>query len=122
MTAEDVLAQYESRINLHDFDVLVPLISNEAVFWFNDGSFSGLVEIRRAFEATWARFANEVYWLEDKSWIALGEGAASCTYRFRWKTEVDGKPMSGAGRGTTVLRTEGGHWKIVHEHLSRLPE
>ena len=122
MTAEHVLAQYESRINLHDFDVLVPLISSEAVFWFNDGSFSGLAEIRRAFEATWERFADEVYWLEDKSWIAIGEGAASCTYHFRWKTEIDGKPMAGGGRGTTVLRTEGADWKIIHEHLSRLPD
>jgi ketosteroid isomerase-like protein len=121
MTPEDVLAQYEARINLHDFDELVPLISGEAVFWFNDGSFSGHAEIRQAFEATWARFADEVYWLEDKRWIAQGDGAAACLYRFNWKTEIDGKSLSGAGRGTTVLRREAEGWKIVHEHLSGLP-
>ncbi|KKB12046.1 cag pathogenicity island protein Cag4 [Devosia geojensis] len=121
MTPEDVLAQYEARINRHDFDELVPLISGEAVFWFNDGSLSGLAEIRQAFEATWERFPLEDYWLTDKRWIAHGEGAAACLYRFNWKAEVDGKPLSGAGRGTTVLRREAEEWKIVHEHLSGLP-
>ena len=121
MTPEDVLVRYEVLINRHDFDALVPLISGEAVFWFNDGSFSGLTEIRQAFETTWRRFADEVYWLEDKRWIAHGDTAAACLYRFNWKTQVDGKLLSGAGRGTTVLRREADGWQIVHEHLSGLP-
>jgi len=121
VTPEDVLARYETLINRHVFDELVPLISGEAVFWFDDGSFSGLTEIRQAFEATWGRFPSEVYRLEAKRWIAHGDGAAACLYRFNWKAEVDGKLLSGAGRGTTVLRREAEGWKIVHEHLSGLP-
>lgn len=38
MGPKDVLEQYGARINQHDFDVLVPLIAEDAVFWFNDGS------------------------------------------------------------------------------------
>jgi ketosteroid isomerase-like protein len=121
MRPEDVLREYEARINLHDFSQLAPLISDTAIFWFNDGSHAGIGEVRSAFEATWRSFPLERYWLEDVKWIALGDGAAGCAYYFRWEATVNGKRPSGGGRGTTVIRTEGGQWKIVHEHLSQFP-
>jgi ketosteroid isomerase-like protein len=122
MRPQDTLKQYEAKINLHDFDQLAPLISADAIFWFNDGSHSGLDEIRSAFEATWSKFPLEHYWLEDMTWIAPGETAAGCTYHFRWKAMVGGRALSGGGRGTTILRNEHGVWKIVHEHLSQIPQ
>jgi len=121
MRPGDTLKQYEAKINLHDFDQLVQLISRDAIFWFNDGSYSGLDQIRNAFEATWQRLPLESYWLEDLNWIATADDAAACTYHFRWKVVVGGKTIMGGGRGTTVLRNEGGAWKIVHEHLSQVP-
>ena len=47
MTPEDVLKAYETEIDRRDFDLLVPLISENAVFWFTDGSHLGLAAIRR---------------------------------------------------------------------------
>ena len=116
--AEDVLEAYRTKINGHDFDQLVPLISEAAIFWFNDGSREGIAAIRQAFEATWRSFPHERYWLEDQRWIAQGDVAASCVYHFRWEAVVEGTPRSGGGRGTTVLALEGEAWKIVHEHTS----
>lgn len=121
MTPEDVLKQYESRINLHRFEQVAPLISDEAIFWFSDGSHTGLEEIREAFERNWRSVENEHYWLDDLEWIARGVNSASCVYRFNWKGVADGRQCSGSGRGTTVLRKEPGGWKIIHEHLSPLP-
>jgi ketosteroid isomerase-like protein len=121
MAPKDVLKAYEAEINRHDFDLIVPLISREAVFWFNDGSYRGTAAIRQAFEATWQRFPLERYWLEDLSWIAQSDSAAACTYRFCWEATIEGAKRSGGGRGTTVLTTEGGEWKIIHEHLSQHP-
>jgi ketosteroid isomerase-like protein len=121
MRPEDTLKQYEARINLHDFDQLVPLISPGAIFWFNDGSHVGLDDIRKAFEATWRKFPLEDYWLEGLNWIALGDAAAACTYHFRWRATIEAKALSGGGRGTTILGKERGTWKIVHEHLSQHP-
>ena len=91
------------------------------MFWFNDGSFTGIDAIRRAFERTWAGFASETYWLTDMRWIASGDVAASCIYQFNWKARVDGQDASGIGRGTTVLRKGEYGWQIVHEHLSGMP-
>ncbi|MCX5495149.1 nuclear transport factor 2 family protein [Kaistia dalseonensis] len=118
----DLLERYGTLINQHRFEVLAPLIDADAIFWFNDGSFSGLDSIRTAFETTWARYPEERYWLEDVSWIARSSDAASCLYRFRWNATIDGRPASGSGRGTTIMRCTDGIWRIIHEHLSAEPK
>lgn len=117
-TPEAVLALYEERINLHRFDVLVPLIAEDATFWFGDGSHQGIAAIRQAFEATWLSFVNETYWLEDLRWIARGDVAAACIYRFCWRATLDGVVQTGSGRGTSVFANRKQGWQIVHEHLS----
>lgn len=122
MKPVDSLKQYEKNINNHDFDQLVPLISDKAVFWFNDGSYAGLDKIRYAFEKTWQAFPLESYWLEDVKWLGEGEDASACIYNFRWQATIGGKSDSGGGRGTTVFQKDGGDWKIVHEHLSQFPK
>jgi ketosteroid isomerase-like protein len=121
MCPEGTLKQYEAKISMHDFNELVPLISSDAVFWFNDGSFCGLTQIRNAFEETWRKFPLENYWLEDLKWVACSAGSAGCAYHFRWRAVLNGKTMEGGGRGTTILRKEEDTWKIVHEHLSQFP-
>ena len=118
MTAQDVLDAYAERINRQDFDLLTGLIAPDASFWFSDGTHEGIDAIRTAFEATWrAMGSDEAYWLDQHQWVAEGEDAAACTYRFNWKTAA----ASGSGRGTTVLKRVDDHWWIVHEHLSRNP-
>ncbi len=116
------MALYGERINRRRFAEVAPLIDENAVFWFTDGSHVGHKAIRSAFERTWASLVNETYWLEDLQWLAMDEAAAGCTYRFHWTAEIDGQPRAGAGRGTTVLRRSDSGWKIVHEHLSAMPD
>ncbi|MHC2355572.1 ketosteroid isomerase-like protein [Sinorhizobium meliloti] len=122
MLPEETLKQYEAKINMHDFDELVPLISPNAIFWFNDGSFCGLKQIRQAFEETWQKFPLENYWLENLEWVAQSRDCAGCTYHFRWKAVLNGSALEGGGRGTTILRREANVWKIIHEHLSQFPK
>ncbi|HEV7275561.1 MAG TPA: nuclear transport factor 2 family protein [Devosiaceae bacterium] len=122
MSARDILRAYEDRINRHDFETLSELIAEDAVFWFSDGSHHGLAEIRTAFERTWRTLSDETYWLEERRWLAEGDLAAACTYRFHWRAVIEGRAASGAGRGTTVLGLRNGRWQIVHEHLSADPD
>ena len=122
MTAQDVLDAYADRINRQDFSLLTELIAPDATFWFSDGTHSGIAAIRAAFEATWQVMGpSEHYWLDQLEWIADGEGAAACIYRFNWEITVEGRREAGSGRGTTVLRRVDDRWWIVHEHLSRHP-
>jgi ketosteroid isomerase-like protein len=123
MSARDVLEAYTDRINRQDFDLLIDLIAPDATFWFSNGTYSGIAAIRAAFVATWrAMGPSERYWLEELEWIAEGDSAAACTYRFNWEITADGKRQSGSGRGTTVLKRLGDRWWIAHEHLSRWPD
>jgi ketosteroid isomerase-like protein len=122
MSARDVLRAYEDRINRQDFALLTDLIAPDATFWFSDGTHSGIAAIRAAFEATWQVMGpSERYWLDQPEWIAEGDSAAACIYRFNWEITVEGKRDSGSGRGTTVLQRADDRWWIVHEHLSRFP-
>jgi ketosteroid isomerase-like protein len=122
MSARDVLQAYTDCINRQDFDLLTDLIASDATFWFSSGTHSGIAAIRAAFEATWKLMGpSERYWLDQLEWIAEGDSAAACIYRFNWEITVEGKRDSGSGRGTTVLRCVDDRWRIVHEHLSRWP-
>ena len=118
LTPQALLQAYEQRINQHDFALLADLIASDAIFWFSDGSHRGIEAIRAAFEATWIALSNDTYWLTELQWVAEGDRAAACAYRFHWRSEQNGRPISGTGRGTSVLRLAASGRQIVHEHLS----
>jgi len=121
VTPQDTLKRYEAGLNQRSWDAIAEFVSEDAVFWFTSGSHQGHAAIRAACERTWASIPEERYWLDKLVWIAASDAAASCIYRFNWTGMVDGKPVAGNGRGTTVLRKQGDRWLIVHEHLSRFP-
>ena len=113
--------RYEQATNRHDFDELVPLIADDATYWFTEGSYDGIDAIRAAVERTFATILDEVYTIEDLEWVAIADDLAVCRYRFRWSGVIDGESASGQGRGTNVVTKRNGAWKMLHEHLSRQP-
>jgi ketosteroid isomerase-like protein len=113
------MRQYERATNRHDFGELVPLIADDATYWFTEGSYHGIGAIRGAIERTFTTILDEVYRIEDLEWVAVTGSLAVCRYRFCWTGTVDGEPASGQGRGTNVVTRHNGEWKMLHEHLSR---
>jgi ketosteroid isomerase-like protein len=112
------LRRYEQATNSHHLDRLAPLIAPDASYWFTDGSYQGREEVLAAIAATFATITDETYAIDDVTWLYRGDDRAACRYRFRWTGTVDGRPASGAGRGTAVLVRATGGWQIQHEHLS----
>lgn len=53
MTPEEVAREYERRLNLHSPDDVVELLAEDAVSWFNDGSYVGVESIREALFSVW---------------------------------------------------------------------
>jgi ketosteroid isomerase-like protein len=121
MTPVEFMHQYEQRTNTHNFQEVAPLIVDDAIYWFNDGSFRGVDEIRQAFEKTWDFIQNECYRIERVQWLISDEHVAVCTYIFHWQGIVEGQSAQGEGRGTSVLAKVDGKWKVLHEHLSSNP-
>ncbi len=120
-TPESLMTEYEQRLSAQDFDKVKPLIHEDAVFWFNDGSYLGIDAIEGAFTATFELIKDEKYWLTNLDWISKSDDAACCHYQFNWEGIIDGNHCAGGGRGTSVLKKTDGSWQVVHEHLSRNP-
>jgi ketosteroid isomerase-like protein len=112
------MTEYEQANNSHDIDRVVPMIAEDATYWFSDGSYQGLAEIRGAIERTFQAIQDEVYRITDLEWVVLSAEHAVCRYRFSWSGVIDGQPRSGRGRGTNVVVQRAGAWKMQHEHLS----
>jgi ketosteroid isomerase-like protein len=112
------LREYEEANNSHNWDNVESFIAPDATYWFTDGSYLGIEEIRAAVEATFTKIQNEVYEIKNVRWPLVTNTEAVCTYNFLWRGTVDGQEASGSGRGTNVLKKIDGSWQIVHEHLS----
>lgn len=98
-----VLRRYEQANNSHDIDRVAPLIAEDAVYWFSDGSYQGLDEIAGAIKQTFRVVHDEKYEIKDLEWVVLAADHAVCRYRFSWIGEVEGQPRSGHGRCTNVI-------------------
>jgi len=112
------LKAYEKAANSTDFDNVDPLIADDAVFVFTDGTHSGKQAVRKAFEDTWNKIQSEKYTITDVKWVAKNYWVASCTYTFRSEGIVNGKKQVYEGYGTNVLARIKGRWRVTHEHLS----
>lgn len=114
----DFIRAYEKANNSHLWSNVRPFITHNASYWFTDGSFSGIDEIRGAIESTFSKIQDEIYTISDLQWPIVSDSSAVCTYKFHWNGIVEGVQRSGSGRGTNVLVNSGDVWQIVHEHLS----
>ncbi len=114
----EFLKEYESASNSHVWKNVEPFIAANATYWFTDGTYEGIEEIRHAVEATFAKIQDEVYEIRNIRWPLVADGVAVCTYTFFWKGTIDGIASAGSGKGTNVLKKTNGSWQIIHEHLS----
>ena len=119
MSPTEFMQAYEATTNAHDIDALLDLIAEDAVYLFsNQTTHVGKAAIREAIQANFDAIEDEAYQIQHLRWLANSVDVAACVYKFNWSGRIRGKPASGQGRGTTVIRRVDGQWKIAHEHLS----
>lgn len=116
---DELLKDYEKANNSHDWNSVEPFVHSDASYFFTDGTFVGLEEVKRAISNTFARIQDEAYSVSDIEWIITDETVAVCRYTFHWKGVVNDKEAEGGGRGTNVWKKTNGKWQIIHEHLSK---
>ena len=119
---DNFIKTYEKLANKRNFDLIEPYIANDALFWFSDGSFKGIEQIRGAFENTWSNLKDEIYTISEVTWLVQTESSAVCIYKFTSESTFQGQRVSFKGRGTNVLRKKEEKWQIMHEHLSLEPK
>jgi len=127
ITPESVTAflnQFEALAEKEDFELINDMIDERAYFRFNDGDFVGRPAIRAAFEKTWRgdpTIKRARFYLSDIVVLTTDDTTATATYTYNWEGSQGDKSFTVKGRGTRVLKFEAGHFRIVHEHLSRFP-
>ncbi|MEO6012788.1 MAG: DUF4440 domain-containing protein [Devosia sp.] len=120
MPPVEFMRLYESRTGAHDLDGTLALIADDAVYLFSDGSSHvGKAAIAKVLASNFNSIIDETYAIRDLSWLATSGDIAACVYTFHWSGTIDGRPASGNGRGTSVLKRNGDGWLVVHEHLSK---
>ncbi|MEK6290831.1 MAG: DUF4440 domain-containing protein [Paraburkholderia tropica] len=117
MNHQTLLAAYKDALATQRWDVVVPLIHDDACFIFSEGTYFGKAAIEGAVRATFDLIQSERYAIKGVVWTYVHDDSAACTYDFEWYGLVKGQPASGTGRGTTVLVCDGDRWQIIHEHL-----
>ena len=122
MTPDEFIREYETSASEHGLEHTLSLIDENAVYWFsNETCHVGKEAIEAAIRHNFETIKEENYRISDVVWLAQSSDSAACIYRFDWSGKIDGAPVSGSGRGTTVLARRGDSWVIVHEHLSQGP-
>jgi ketosteroid isomerase-like protein len=116
------LDEYVRALNTHRWEIVRPLIDDEAVFIFSEGTYIGVQAIGEAISRTFASISDEHYEVTHQQWTLVTDSAAVCFYDFSWDGVVDGRQASGRGRGTSILHKKPSGWKIIHEHLGPAPQ
>lgn len=117
---EAFLELYAAATDGHRLEATLAMVADDAVYLFSDGTAHvGKAAIAAVLRHNFATIADETYRIRDVRWLVRTDDVACCVYVFAWTGMVDGRPTSGGGRGTSLLRRHGESWLVVHEHLSR---
>ena len=126
-TADSVirfLNHFEDVAMKEDFSLLQDMIDEQAYFRFNDGDFIGRKSIQAVFEKTWKgdpSVKKARFYLSEIVVLTTDRASATATYTYNREGAQGTREFKIQGRGTRVLKYEGGKFRIVHEHLSRIP-
>ena len=122
MSHKSLLKQYEQALSTHKWEVVAPLIDDDACFVFSEGTFEGKFNIGLAIQKTFEIIKDEKYCIKGVRWIHVQDDCALCTYDFFWSGLIDGVLKEGSGRGTSLLVRDSTGWKIKYEHLGPPPQ
>ena len=118
MIPEDFVERYEAALATQRWEFVAPLVHDDVCVTFSDGAyFRGKSEVQKAFEKNFALIKDERYSISDIHWVRRTGQYAVYTFTFHWAGFIDGKQVTGAGRGTSVLVKEDGKWLLLTEHL-----
>jgi ketosteroid isomerase-like protein len=118
------LHHFEALAEHEDFERVRGLIGEQAFFRYNDGDHIGHAAIEAAFEKSWRgnpQVKKARFYLSDITVLSVDQQTATATYTWHWEGAQGTQAFQIKGRGTRVLRWNGSHFCIVHEHLSRFP-
>ena len=117
---QEFISAYEKALATQSWEQVSPLIHEDCVAIFSEGTYIGKAEVEKAFRKTFTLIMDEIYAISDIHWVQETENTAILIYIFSWSGIIDGQPASGSGRGTSVLVKQDSRWQLLCEHLGPL--
>jgi ketosteroid isomerase-like protein len=118
MMPEEFIQAYEQALASQDWSQVDPLVHDHACVTFSNGTVhQGKPAVKTAFERNFSSIKDETYAITNVHWVMKGDMTAVYLFEFGWSGIINGKPATGAGRGTSVLINEHGKWQLLTEHL-----
>ena len=118
VSAKSFVKEYEHALASQDWKSVAPLISDDAIVIFSNGSLhAGKEAIRVAYQHNFNTIKGEEYRIEKVHWLAETMDTAAYSFEFHWRGVIDGREASGSGRGTAVLIHNDDRWLLVGEQL-----
>lgn len=122
MSPQEFVKAYEMALGAQDWDTVSPLIHiNASVVFSNGARHNGKSEIGAAYQRNFDAIKSEEYSMTNLHWLSVTTEMAAYMFDFHWTGVISGKTASGSGRGTAVLKLEGGKWQLIAEHLGPAP-
>lgn len=118
MNPKDFITKYENALASQDWEMVEPLIHPDCTVTFSDGSVhKKRAEVEKAFRRNFGLIKGEKYSISNVHWIIKTDDFAVFAFSFDWSGVINGKKLSGSGRGTSSLVRKDGMWLLVSEHL-----
>ena len=118
VSPSEFVKQYEAALATQKWEVVSPLIHENASVVFSSGSVhKGKDAVRAAYERNFEAIKNEDYKIANVHWLLDSSDSAAYMFDFFWTGVIGGQKASGAGRGTAVLIFENDKWQLLAEHL-----
>jgi ketosteroid isomerase-like protein len=120
MTPQDLVTAYAAALATQDWSKVEPLMHPDVGVTFSTGDrHRGITNVERAYRANFASIEDERYAITDVHWVSRDDAYAVYLFRFHWSGRIAGQPASGGGVGTSVLKRDGGQWRLLTEHLGQ---
>jgi ketosteroid isomerase-like protein len=118
MEPENFIRTYERALATQDWSQVEPLVHNDACVTFSNGTVhKGKPQVQKAFESNFSLIKDEQYSISNVHWVMKSPETAVYLFEFNWSGNINEKPASGSGRGTSVLIKEADRWLLLVEHL-----
>lgn len=118
MKPEDFVPTYSAALATQQWENVEPLIHTDACVTFSNGSMhKGIAEIKQAYARNFSIIKSEEYAITNIHWVRKDGYIAIYLFDYNWTGLIDGKIVSGKGRGTAVIIYDDQYWKILTEHL-----
>ncbi|MEO1701964.1 MAG: nuclear transport factor 2 family protein [Pseudomonadota bacterium] len=118
MSASAFVVEYEAALGTQDWNLVAPLVSDDAKVIFSNGSMlDGKEAIKSAYEHNFNTIKGEEYRIDNVQWILETADSAAYMFEFHWAGVIGGRKASGSGRGTAILVRVDDRWMLVGEQL-----